>query len=107
MIKPGVDLRGLQPQMVLAYVIAAACYAEEGVPCVITSGSDGVHLPNSLHYQGKALDLRTHTLRAERIHVVFLAVQQALGAQFDCVLEEDHLHVEWQPHEAAKMPEQS
>lgn len=103
MIKPGVDLRGLAPQLVLAYVVALDVYREKvGLPCVITSASDGKHGPNSLHYSGKALDLRTNSLRPDQIHPVYLALKTALGEQFDVVLESDHIHVEFDPKEPEK-----
>ena len=104
MIKPGVDLRGLVPQMVLAYCIAQAIYQDQaGVSCVITSGGDGTHGPNSLHYKGKALDLRTNNLRPDQVHPVYVALKAALGAQYDVVLEATHVHCEFDPKE----PEQS
>lgn len=106
MIKPGVDLRGLAPQMAVAYCIAQDVYREKvGMSCVITSGSDGKHGPNSLHYSGKALDLRTNSLRPEQVHPVFVALKTALGGQFDVVLEEDHIHVEFDPKETEKASE--
>jgi hypothetical protein len=56
-LKPDVRLHLLQPQMVLAAVIVDQWYTARGVPiCEITSGSDGQHVPNSLHYTGAALD---------------------------------------------------
>lgn len=103
MIKAGVDLRGLSPQMAVAYAIALHVYNENvGLPCVITSGSDGKHGPNSLHYKGKALDLRTNSLRPDQVHPVFLALKEALGEQFDVVLEADHIHCEFDPKEPEK-----
>lgn len=103
MIKSGVDLRGVQPQMAIAYSIACAVWQERaGVPCVITSASDGKHGPNSLHYKGMALDLRTHSLRSEQVAPVFAALKSALGAQFDVVLEVDHIHLEFDPKESPK-----
>lgn len=103
MIKPGVDVRGLTPQMVLAYLIAGDVYREKvGLPCVITSGSDGKHGPNSLHYCGKALDFRTNSLRPEQVHPVYMALKQALGAQYDVVLESDHIHCEFDPKDPDK-----
>ena len=97
MIKPGVDLRGLVPQMVLAYTIAYACYARiaPGVDCVMTSASDGAHMLNSLHYGGKAIDLRTRTLTNTQTTQLLQAIQDALGSQFDVILEDTHLHLEW------------
>lgn len=103
MIKPGVDLRGLVPQMAIAYSIALSLYQEKfGVPCVITSGSDGKHGPNSLHYKGKALDFRTNNLRGPQVHPIYLALKEALGAQFDVVLEDDHIHCEFDPKDPDK-----
>lgn len=103
MIKHGVDLRGIAPQMAVAYIIAESIYQEKaGVHCVITSCSDGKHGPNSLHYKGKALDLRISNLRPEQIHPVFNSLKQALGGQFDTVLESDHIHCEFDPKEKDK-----
>lgn len=103
MIKAGVDLRGLTPQMAVAYTIASLVYRDKaGISCVITSGSDGKHGPNSLHYHGKALDLRTNNLRGPLVHPVYLALKEALGAQYDVVLEADHIHCEFDPKEPDK-----
>lgn len=107
-IKAGADLRGLKPQMAVAYTIAAMVYLHKtGLPCVITSGTDGKHGPNSLHYRGLALDLRTRHLPVDQVHPVYLAIKQALGDQFDVVLESDHLHLEFDPKEAPKNPEEA
>lgn len=98
MIKIGVDLRGIHPQISVAYCIASAIYREKAsVPCVITSASDGKHGPNSLHYKGLALDLRTSSMRPEQRSQVHIALQSALGPQFDVVLEDDHIHLEFDP----------
>jgi hypothetical protein len=103
MLKHGVDLRGIQPQMAVAYTIAEAIYWDKaGVHCVITSCSDGRHGPNSLHYKGMALDLRTSNLRPEQLHPVFNALKTALGVQFDTVMESDHIHCEFDPKEPEK-----
>lgn len=106
MIKAGVDLRGISPQMAIAYTIATFVYSTKtGNRCVITSGSDGKHGPNSLHYKGMALDLRTSNLRADQVHPVYLLLKESLGEQFDTVLESDHIHVEFDPKESKKEPE--
>ena len=95
MIKHGVDLRGLSPQMAIAYTIACRCYGQ--YDCVITSASDGKHGPNSLHYKGQALDLRTRHLNGQGLQAVYHKLKESLGEQFDVVLESDHIHVEWDP----------
>lgn len=106
MIKAGVDLRGIQPQMAIAYTIAASLYRLHcNAGCVITSASDGKHGANSLHYKGKALDLRTHNIPASAIPLVVQSLKDALGAQFDVVLEKDHIHIEFDPKEPEKQAE--
>ena len=97
-IKEGVDLRGLQPQLAVAYAIAWWVYAKNGqVPCVITSASDSAHGPNSLHPSGNALDLRTRGIAPGVLLDIHQQLTDALGAQFDVVLEDDHLHMEFDP----------
>ena len=95
MIKNGVDLRGLSPQMAIAYTIACRCSGPDD--CVITSANDSKHGPNSLHYKGQALDLRTRHLNGQGLQAVYLKLKESLGEQFDVVLESDHIHVEWDP----------
>ena len=95
-IKQGVDLRGLKPQMAIAYTIICAAYQRHGAqPCVITSASDGTHGPNSLHYQGLALDLRTKSVIPAMLSLIVRDLKRDLGDQFDVVEEPDHLHVEY------------
>ena len=104
MIKSGVDLRGLSPQMAIAYTIATKCYGQYA--CVITSGSDSKHGTNSLHYSGRALDLRINNLPPPAVQSIVDKLKEALGAQFDVVLEADHLHLEWQPKDKPIHPEE-
>ena len=95
MIKHGVDLRGLSPQMAIAYTIACRCYGQ--YDCVITSANDSKHGPNSLHYKGQALDLRTRHLNGQGLQAVYHKLKESLGEQFDVVLEADHIHLEYDP----------
>ena len=104
MIKNGVDLRGLTPQMAIAYTIATKCYGQ--YDCVITSANDSKHGPNSLHYSGRALDLRTRHLNEQGLQAVFHKLKEALGEQFDVVLESDHIHLEWDVPDKQVDPEE-
>ena len=104
MIKNGVDLRGLTPQMAIAYTIATKCYGQ--YDCVITSANDSKHGPNSLHYKDQALDLRTRHMNEQELQAVFHKLKKTLGSQFDVMLESDHLHLEWQPKDKPIHPEE-
>jgi len=58
-IKKGVKLAGLQPEMILAAVIADQVFTKYGVEyTVITEGTGGKHGFASLHYVGFAIDVR-------------------------------------------------
>ena len=93
-IKPGVRVLGIRPELVLALQIAQAIYAERSAPLVITSIIDSTHEVGSLHYAGCAADLR---LPPDNALAVVVALHDALGPDFDVVLEGDHVHLEWQP----------
>ena len=73
MIKPGVDLSDLVPQMAIAYIIACGIYRDQAQQvCTITSGKEGEHGPNSLHPFGKALDFRIRTLTVVQQQTILL-----------------------------------
>lgn len=96
-IKPGVQLARLTPQMALGAAIVAEAYIGIGCDCVITSCSDGRHRLGSLHDLGCALDFRTRDLTDGIRDSLVTEIREALGTEFDVVLEADHLHVEWDP----------
>jgi len=103
MIKSGVDLSNLQPQMAIAYTIACFVYQKHNVPCVITSAFDDVHKVNTLHQRDgicRALDLRTNNLQPLDIPLVYSDLKNCLGDQFDVVLDKDHVHIEFDVHRA-------
>ena len=102
-LKDGVKLKDLQPQAVLMLMIVGSCYSRLDPEYVVTvtSGNDGKHSDKSLHYKGFAFDFRTKNFNEDK-HVLVSMIRQALGAEFDVVLEmegepQEHLHVEWDP----------
>lgn len=99
MIKKGVDVAGIQSELVLAYVIAQDLYRQYKTTCVMTSCKDGIHGRASLHYTGNAIDLRIWNLPGgkEKAPEVAKRLGELLGGQYDVVLEKDHIHVEFQP----------
>jgi hypothetical protein len=102
-LKPGVSLKGMQPQVVLAALIVESIYASHSAVCTITSCNDSVHSTNSLHYNGLALDFRTKDYTQDKQQLL-AEIIVALGAEFDVLLESEgkdneHLHVEYDPGE--------
>lgn len=96
MLKPGVRVIGVRPEIVLALGILQEVFARANVPFVITSIVEGTHSRASLHYSGCAADLRRPTEAAKAAELATSA-KAALGDDFDVVLEVDHYHVEFQP----------
>lgn len=93
-LKTGVRIFGIRPELVLALTIIERVYRTQGSDLVITSLMEGEHMRGSLHYTGAAVDLRLPTASVPNV-VEHLATD--LGADFDVVLEPDHIHVEYQP----------
>jgi hypothetical protein len=84
---------------------AAPIYARTPQRLVVTSAEDGEHMEGSLHYDGKALDLRVWEL--EDHEDTAAQIQERLGQDFDVVAEwrtaengdrvPSHIHVEKDP----------
>ena len=103
-IKQRVDLRGLQPQMVLALIAADRVFACATHEMTVTSCTDGKHGPRSLHPSGNAVDIRTVRAGIDKGEATFLAhkIRAVLNDQFDVVVEKDHLHIEFDPKNPTK-----
>lgn len=93
-LKEGVSIAGIRPELVLALTIAQAIYEDYGYPMLITSLLDGEHMRASLHYVGAAGDLR---LPSGDVGQIVDSLRGALGDNYDVVLETDHIHIEFQP----------
>lgn len=92
----------LSPEILLAIIVAQGVWERSGVrDLTITSLLDGEHSVNSLHYRGKAVDLRTKGTGLSRR--LFEALRAALPASlYDVILEDkdgvnEHIHVEYDP----------
>lgn len=99
--KPGVDVRGVQPEVTAAMHVVDGVYTSHGVAeTVVTSVKDSKHMVTSLHYKGLAFDLRLPSrsgAAGEADGAVTRTIRKRLGAQYDVVLESDHIHVEFDP----------
>lgn len=93
-LKPGVKIGGIRPELALGLMVAQSLWSKE---LVVTAVVDGQHSRGSLHYAGQAADLRTRDLSEAEMAQVKAQLGEALGAEFDVVVEADHMHLEWQP----------
>lgn len=100
--KAGVSIKRLVPQMLLALRVMEDLFNQYGLPTVITSGNDGQHMDGSKHYEGAALDFRSHHAPnlAKGIAQAAKSKLQILG--FDVIFESpnlpnEHIHVEYDP----------
>lgn len=102
MVKHGVKLYGLKPEMAVCYSIVQGIFMTNGVGCVITSALDGEHGDLSLHPDGYALDFRSkHITSVARKKAITERLKEALIG-YDVVLEDlggdnEHWHIEFDP----------
>lgn len=95
-LKPGVDFTNIDPHLQEA-VSKLDCFFRHflDIELVITAGRDGKHKPNSLHYQGKAADIRVWNV----LDAIRQRMKTIVGPDFDLLLERDppHYHIEYDP----------
>jgi hypothetical protein len=92
-----VRIQGIVPELAFALVVADAIWTKQGHELVITSLNDGKHGTTSLHYAGSAADLRTNYFNNAEIEFVAQKLRDALGIDFDVIVEKNHIHLEYQP----------
>lgn len=109
------SVAALDPCMVRAYhSLLRTAPPLHGDVVILTSIDDGRHSKASLHYVGRAMDVRftgdrpggidmdasrqpAHpTLEAEA-QAWAKRLRQQLGPAYDVVVESDHIHLEWDP----------
>ena len=94
-IKERADIKGLHPifRGVLPY-LERVCTQYE-VDLVITCGLDGTHSAGSLHYYGRAIDIRIRDLTITQQENFFYEIQRELDLFFDVLLHKTHIHIEF------------
>lgn len=99
--KDGVRVQGLKPEALYGMMIADSVVRRiTGVEMTVTSVCEGTHMPTSLHYDGRAFDVRTLTFTPATVQNIVGDLKRALGPDFDVVLEgspQPHIHVEFDP----------
>ena len=96
-LKSDVRITGMRPEILLAAFAAERVYEEAGHDFTITACVDGKHMAGSLHYAGAAIDVRTRDLAPADVQAILAQIKVCLGAEFDVLLELDHIHIEFQP----------
>lgn len=102
-LKSGVKLTGMTPQIVLAMMIADDLYKRYGQELVVTSVTDSTHGADSKHYEGNGFDCRTSYFTLSSQKTIVEKLKERLDESYDIVLEKDHIHIEYDPiYEKAK-----
>lgn len=99
-IKKGVNIDGVHIAMhrAMGFVCAVIPLIAPNKTAVITSGKDGQHRQDSKHYSGCAIDIRTRDLSDVQARHVVSIMRRILDPQgYDTVLEDDHIHCEYDP----------
>lgn len=96
-LKSDVRVRGIRPEIVVAMMVANSIFYVHGVAMVVTSGTEGTHSRTSLHYTGCAFDARIRDIPDETLRAIVKELKGGLGPDFDVVVENTHIHIEYQP----------
>ena len=94
-IKPGVQLSGIQPEMLIGLMVIEPMFSAKGVDLVITSCTDSEHSNMSRHYIGYGLDIRTRDFDPDDLIPFEQELQLALGAEFYLKFEVNHYHLQF------------
>ena len=99
LIKAGVDISRLNREIRRQLPVMAWAFEEETMDeLIITSTYEGDHGEGSLHYANDAIDLR----RPPDPDSLVKKLKRGLGKGFDVILENNHIHIEYDPKPATK-----
>ena len=94
LLKPGVDISRLKPEIRKKLKATDDIINTVGESeLVITSTHEGTHGAGSLHYADLAIDIR----RPPNAATVCDQLKERLGVNYDVVLEDTHIHIEYDP----------
>jgi len=94
LIKAGVDISRLKRNARRGLAGVDEALKEWNVETVVTSTFEGNHGAGSLHYADQAFDVG---LPERDKDLIIGHLKRKLGSLFDVVLEDDHIHVEYDP----------
>ena len=67
LLKAGVRITGLRPELLVAIIAAERVYEDAGHDLTLTACVDGKHMAGSFHYSGLAVDIRTNDVPAAEL----------------------------------------
>lgn len=97
---------GMKAEALIAAIVANEVVAGYGHNLTITSICDGTHGENSYHYDGYAIDIRTRMLSSDETSRVAAEIKNRLGPFYDVVIENTHIHIEFDARRATRALEQ-
>lgn len=101
-LKAGVNFDGISPHILKACSDIHSIMDMTG-QFTVTAALDGKHMKGSLHYEGRAIDIRSKHIPSQAAkHNALEALKAKLGPDFDCILEnegleQEHFHIEYDP----------
>lgn len=96
-LKDTVEAKSPSLHLLDGLLTACVVYTLRGFPFTVTSMEDSQHGLNSLHYSGNAADIRTRHVPVSQLPALHRALVDALGRDYDVVLEKTHIHIEYDP----------
>jgi len=93
-MKEGVSIGGIRTECLFGILIVLKCFEDFGQTMVITSVTDGKHGSLSYHPAGLAFDIRLPPDRFKE--EIPQRIRERLGPEFDVIVEETHIHVEYE-----------
>lgn len=99
--KSSVRILGIRSELLLGLYVADQLWREYGEELTVTSLTDGQHSSGSHHYVGWAADLR---LPQNTPAALVAALRRRLPEGWDIILEDTHVHMEFDPRKAARWP---
>jgi len=96
--KVGVSVLGIKPEILAAYPTIDSAFSPKDA--VITSAVNGTHGRKSMHPLGYAIDLRIRHLVDNEVDKIVLLLKTWLTDEYDVILEDDHIHLEFDIHRA-------
>jgi len=105
LFKPGVAVNRLDTSILPG--LLRLCYFMETIlgtsSVTVTSVNEGPHKSGSLHFVGKALDIRSKYYPPDKVAEVVAAFKAEYDREYDLLWENqgqpnEHLHLEFDPH---------